>query len=72
MPLKNANLVSSLGVDDSFKNPLQKINSPEETETSMIFLLQNSLTFPSRKRPMRRRSNQSGGLEIRTHLWTSN
>ena len=72
MPLECVNLVSSLGADASFKNPLQKINSPEETETPMIFLLQNSLPFPPRKRPMRRRSNQSGGLEVRTCLGTSN
>jgi hypothetical protein len=35
MPLESANLVSSLGADESFKNPLQKIHSPEVAEMPM-------------------------------------
>ena len=38
MPMENAHIVSSFGEDESFKNPLQKINSPEVTEMPMNFV----------------------------------
>ena len=63
MPLESANLVSSLGADESVENSLQTIISPEVTEMTMNFvaskqshLSSNKNTNEKKKQPGRRGS----------------